>query len=101
MPKDENTVEETAEETAEETIEETIEETAEETAEETVDAVTIGDIMDAVRALDARISDIAAEIADLKSLRIESGVEYTDEGGIGDADEDPEPRSIDELDLTI
>ena len=57
--------------------------------------------MDAVRALDARISDIAAEIADLKSLRIESGVEYTDEGGVGDVDDDPEPRSIDELDLTI
>ena len=57
--------------------------------------------MDAVRALDARISDIAAEIADLKSLRIESGVEYTDEGGVGDVDDDPEPRSIDELDLRI
>ena len=100
MPNDENNVEETTEETAEETAEEITEETAEETAEETV---TIGEVMDAIRALDERLAAIATEIADLKSIRIESGAEYTDGDGdgIGDADDDPEPRSIDELDLTI
>lgn len=87
-------------ESIEATAEETVEEATEEPAEETV---TIGDVMDAVRALDERVSAIAAEIADIKSMRIESGSEFTDAetGGIGDIDDDPEPRSIDELDFII
>lgn len=99
MPDEDVAVNEaTAEEaTAEEAI---AADTADETAEETV---TIGEVMDAIRALDERVAAIATEIADLKSIRIESGAEYTDVDGdgIGDADDDPEPRSIDELDLTI
>lgn len=92
MPDEDESIEVTAEETTEETVEEPAEET-----------VTIGDVMNAVRALDERVSAIAAEIADIKSMRIESGAEFTDAetDEIGDVDDDPEPRSIDELDFII
>ena len=59
------------------------------------------------RVPEATATDFASTVKFLfdpmKSIRIESGAEYTDVDGdsIGDADDDPEPRSIDELDLTI
>lgn len=114
MPNDENaavetvkTVEtvETVESGAEaETVESDTEaETVETQTEGALAETTIVQLVDAIGALDARISDIMKEIAELKSVRIESGAEYvdTDEDGIEEAYDDPDPRSIDELDLTF
>lgn len=106
---DENAAVETVESDVEvETVEsdteaEAVETQIDEIGDGALAETTIGQLMDAIGALDARISDIMKEIADLKSVRIESGAEYvdTDEDGIEEAYDDPDPRSIDELDLTL
>lgn len=108
MPNDENAAVETVENGVEtETVESDTETETVEQIDESGDVAlaetTLGQLVDAIGALDARISDIMKEIADLKSVRIESGAEYvdTDEDGIEGAYDDPDPRSIDELDLTL
>ena len=106
---DENAAVETVESDVEvETVEsdteaEAVETQIDESGDGALAETTIGQLMDAIGALDARISDIMKESADLKSVRIESGAEYvdTDEDGIEEAYDDPDPRSIDELDLTL
>ena len=47
------------------------------------------------------IADLRDLIGEVKAMRIESGAEVIEGDGVEQIDDDPEPVSIDELDLTM
>lgn len=100
---DEETRDIEVEETEETEVDETEETEVEETeVEETEDTESIEDRLSAMfDEIKQGMADLRDLIGEVKAMRIESGAEVVEETEVEDTYDDPEPVSIDELDLTM
>lgn len=86
----------------EETEDTEVEETEETEVEETEDAESIEDRLSAMFGeIKQGIADLRDLIGEIKAMRIEAGAEVIEDTDIDQIEDDPEPVSIDELDLTM
>ena len=86
----------------EETRDIEVEETEDTEVEETEDTESIEDRLSAMFGeIKQGISGLRDLIGEIKAMRIEAGAEVVEDTGIDRLDDDPDPVSIDDLDLTM